>query len=211
MAKRNPYSFPARSRKAMIAYVLDRKPYYESHYSRFDFAWNVKAHGVDWQNPTGEYTLDSNLDSAWENHLQSSSGDSVTEWAFEDAQSYYRKEWCSYPGDDQGEWIFGFYGRQGGHLCLESWRGYKFNGDDLESIFEGFSNDELRAFYRGIVCADSDFTYAKASANVEYQVNWIRGQWEEEKREEQERRDSAMAARMQEERPDMQPAWEGVA
>jgi hypothetical protein len=124
---RCPYLFPAKSKTEMITYLLmdcqDRQ-WARTDYEGYFFNWNVKAHGVDWDNPEGGCKLDPSLDEAWEKEAQE---DWVYQAAFEDAQRHYIEgEWSSSPGDDQGDWQFGFYGRSGGHLCLESWRGFNF-------------------------------------------------------------------------------------
>lgn len=202
---RKPYTFPHRSRKAMIEYLLaDRRGYYSQGDGEFPFAWNVKAHGVNWEKPKGEYPLNPSLDSAWAKYVSGEGADYVCENAFEQARNYYTDDWTSYPGDDQGDWRFLFLGRSAGHLCLASWRGYKFaNNNDTDTLRGLFQNTlplpDLRKFYIGIRCADSDFTRDKANTNVEYAVNWIRHQWEEATDADQERQARCLEAS----RPDM--------
>lgn len=179
-----PYTFPARSRVAMTAYLLDRRGYCD-HYTGFPFSWNVKAYHVSYEHPAGE-ALDAALDMEWLAEMESNC--ERYNWAVEDAQRHYAdKEWTSYPGDDQGDWQFGFYGRSGGHLCLEEWRGLKLYGRDFVAAewLASLSFASLRAFYRGIVCADSDFTPRAACENIEAQLNWQRSQWEDEQHAEQ--------------------------
>lgn len=194
----HPYNFEAKSRSAMTAYLLDRKGYCD-HYTNFPFSWNVKAYHVNWEHPKGE-PINARLDKEWLAEMESNC--ERYSWAVDDAQRHYaEKEWTSYPGDDQGEWQFGFYGRSGGHMCLETWRGYKVygRGFDLAEWIEAANFKELRAFYRGIVCADHDFTTCAACEEIEWQLNFQRVQWEEE-------HDQTMDddAREQEEaRPDM--------
>ena len=195
-----PYAFTARSRAAMTAYLLDRKPYYDQG-ATFPFSWNVKAYHVNCEHPQGEKHSPA-LDAKWAAYI----GDNweLYNLCVEDAQHYYAapdNEWTSYPGADQGDWQFGFYGRSAGHMCLEQWRGHKLygRGVDVAEWCAGLSFAELRAFYRGIVCADRDFTPAKASANIEHQVAFQRMLWEEEQEAEQE-----CEARQQEaSRPDL--------
>lgn len=200
-----PYAFTARSRADMMAAIFKGR----SSYDRFLFNWNVKAHNVNWESPKGEYELDSALDDAWAEYLESNA-DHVTQWAFDDASSYYHEGlYTTWPGDDQGQWELEFHGRQGGHLCLAAWSGMRFRGMDeydCREWLDGCDFATVRAFYRAMVCMDSDFTSAKASSNVEYQANFIRGQWEEERREETEARNLAAAESIVESRPDMCPA-----
>lgn len=193
-----PYTFAAKSRAAMQAYILNRTPYYD-HHTSFPLSWNVKAHNVDWYHPDGE-PINAALDDAWNAYLQANPD--VADLAFEDAQrGYIEGEWTSYPGDDSGDWKFGFYGRQGGHLCLEEWRGRKLYGRDfdLQEWLESLSFAELRAFYRGIVTADSDFTPTQASKEVEYHLAFHRANWEAERDAEI----TAEARSLESTRPDM--------
>ena len=202
-----PYAFPLKSRAAMTDYILDRRAYVD-RYTRHPFSWNVKAYRVDWIRPKGEATLDPALDVEWAKHVEREYGVyGVEPAAFNDAQRQYAEgEWTSYPGDDQGDWKFGFYGRCGGHLVLESWCGKSFSRmdeDDLRAYLDGCDFAAVRKFYRALVCMDSDFTPANASANVESHVNLRRELWEEARREE---RDAALAdfvERMEADRPDM--------
>jgi len=74
--------------------------------------------------------------------------------------------------------------------------------DDLPEYLASFAFDELRAFYRGIVCADQDLTRANATANMRAMYAFHREQWEENKREEFE----ALAREQEANRPDMYQA-----
>ena len=195
-----PYSFPAKSRAAMVAYLLDRKSYYADH-TAFAFSWNVKAYRVDCEHPKGEKTNPA-LDAKWAEHIADNYD--LYNLAVEDAQRHYAapdNEWTSYPGDDQGDWQFGFYGRGAGHMCLEEWRGNKMYGQyfDLTEWLANIPFPALCAFYRGIVCADSDFTPAKASENIEFQLSFQRMLWEESQDAEQE----CDARQLEASRPDM--------
>ncbi len=206
MKTKCPYTFAARSRAARVAYLLDRRGYHDGQ--RYPFSWNVKVYGVDWRHPKGECTLNPAYDSAWEKECEK---EYVSNWAFEAAQRLFAdNEWTSYPGDDQGEWEFLFLGRSGGHLTLYKWRDYSFEGlhaDDLREWLAELPFAGLRLFYRAIVCADAEFTPAKARAEVEYQVNFIRGQWEEARDAEREAADAEFVEFMEAARPDM---YQGV-
>jgi hypothetical protein len=202
---KHPYYFGDKSRAAMTDFICSHK----SHHGVLSF--NVKAHNVNWERPKGDYGLDPALDAAWDIHLQSKAGEYVSQWAFDDASRHYSDgEYTSYPGNDQGDWQFYFEGRQGGWLTLHKWRGWKMPRyvDDLREFCDGLDYKTLRKFYVGVSCMAVDFTPANASANVESAVNFIRWQWEEDKREEQEAADSAMAERTAAERPDLAPQYE---
>lgn len=201
---KRPYTFPHRSRKAMIAYLLDRRTYVD-HYRHFVFNWNVKAHSVDYDRPAGEYDLNPEFDAAWIAQCADEHG--PVYWAFQDAGRYLLEgEWTSYPGDDQGAWQFSFAGRQGGHLVLEKWGGHHIAGEsacDIENWLKGLDTDTLRSFYRGIRTADSDFTPVKASQEVEHHLNFHRHEWESEMLAERDKRATAFAEQAMAERPDM--------
>lgn len=197
MTKR-PYSFPLRSRAAMTSYITDRNKYID-HYTPFPFSWKVKAYNVDFENPRGE-PHDSSLDAKWSAYIARNGY--LWESAVEDAQRDYSEgDYTTYPGDDQGDWQFGFYGRQGGHICLEKWRGRQMYGRDfdLNEFVTALSFADVRTLYRALVCMDSDFTCAKASENVEYHLAFQRSLWEEREHEK-----TTHAARcLEASRPDM--------
>lgn len=200
VSARCPYEFDACTIGDVVDYLmLPRSRVFR--YQRAPLAWNVKAHAVNINGDDSEYQRDAALDDLWRQHLErdDSAGAAVYEMAFADAQSYYRAEWTSYPGDDQGDWNFCFDGRSGGWLVLERWREFRFYGarGAWPAAFQveylatfvallvhehqqgGTRADYLAAFYVGMVCADSDFTSAKASANVTAAYSRFRQDWEE--------------------------------
>ena len=194
-----PYKFPARSRKAMLAYLEDRRGYVD-HCTSYPFAWNVKARNVNYAHPKGEHTLSAEYDSEWAKRVEHGL---PVEQAFEDASWPLANEWTSYPGDDQGDWHFLSAGRSGGWLVLDTWRGINVRSLDLPDL----STHDLRAFYRGIVCADSDFTPAKASQEVEYRLNDIRHEWEVEQDAARNERSATLAESIADSRPDLAPQY----
>lgn len=190
-----PYKFPAQTLGDVIEFLMqDRSRQYSYHRETGSrFAWYVKAYPDINGEGNGDYKRNPDLDEAWEKYLQGRAGQRVWERAFEDAQEYYRTDWNSYPGDDQGDWKFAFGGRSGGWLCLQEWRGYKFarmSESELAEFVAGLvhhhlagdgKTDFLEAFYTGIVCADQDFTGKNASANVTYHYAQAREEWETER------------------------------
>jgi hypothetical protein len=78
---------------------------------------------------------------------------------------------------------------------------------EIADWLEQLDPADLRKFYIGIVTADTDFTSAEASENVEYHVNWIRGQWEEQQKDEAEQEAIAFAESYADSRPDL---YQGV-
>lgn len=207
-----PYTFPHRTRRAMTEYILDRRGR-SYHGGRYPFAWDVKAWAARFDGDSlraraPEYDLDPAFDSAWVSEVDS---DERLFWdCCEDAARYLSDgEWTSYPGDDQGDWEFSFAGRSGGWLVLEKWRGRDMRDADAETFAE-MDMATLRDFYRGIRCADSDFTPAKAAAEVEYQAAFRREQWEDERRAEHAAEIADYVAAMYDARPDLAPQWEGA-
>lgn len=202
-----PYTFPHRSRAAMTDYLLNRRARGYDHHS-FRFCWDVKVYRAEFSGAALRKhfpDLDPALDAEWQSHLE---GDNSLFWAFcEDAgRQVSENEWCSYPGDDQGDWEFSFAGRSGGWIVLEKWRGRDMRNpcdDDLAEM----SFADLRAFYRGIRTADSDFTAAKATAEVEYQAGFQRELWEEDRKAERACEIAAFVAEMELARPDLAPAY----
>jgi hypothetical protein len=195
------YTFAAKSRKAMLDYLAARSHYFD-HYTAYPFNWNVKAYRVDWQHPKGEHECDTAFDRQWQAYMDSNNW--LCASVFEDASRIIAEnDWTSYPGDDQGDWHFEFAGRQGGHLVLTKWRGISLAGVDIRETFETMEFTELRAFYRGIVCADSDFTSDKASAEVEYHCNFRRGEWESDLKAKREARLNCEARKLMDSRPDL--------
>ncbi len=204
---KNPYKFGARSRKVMIEYITDRGRYCNNYNERFPLAWNVKTYKADWQHPKGDYALDESLDDAWQKEMGSDAYFEV--FVYENVCHYYLNDWTSYPGDDQGYWKFDFVGRSGGWLALTHWRGVKFSGMDKADFAEWLNElifDDLRSFYRGIVCANDEFTQDNASKNVELEVNIRRHEWETELKEAKEAALSEFVQSYESSRPDMYEA-----
>ncbi len=175
-----PYTFDAKTVGDVVDYLSTSR-----RYGNAPLSWNVKAYNADWNgkgNP--DYKRDETLDKAWDNYLsKSKGGEYVHNAVYEAAQEYYREEWSAYPGDDQGDWVFSFQGRQSGHLCLDRWCGNDLR-DMCRSEFAEFVASllddpvALSKFYVGIVCADQEFTPTKASENYcaqDINYNFFRG------------------------------------
>lgn len=215
MVNRCPYIFAERSRAGMIrAIVRIAAPYAERYQPAFLFSWNVKLHHglpmtaaelAPHYDESGAF--DPALDSAWEAECEGNS--SRFEWLIEDMRRpYVDGEYCTYPGDDQGQFQFGFYGRQGGHLCLESAFGRDLRGDIDDLAAELASREEwpfadLRRLYRALVCMDSDFGPDKVRKEAAYQWGFQRAQWEAEKRDERAAANAVYAAELEASRPDL--------
>ena len=112
-----PYRFPARSRKAMVAFMESIGGYYERPH-RYPFSWNVKLPYVPSANtartlnpfhPEGGQFAPT-LDDAWQAEMES---DGFAYRLIEDMRSgldFY----SVWPGVDQDQFSFSFAGRQGG-------------------------------------------------------------------------------------------------
>ncbi|MGD9670292.1 MAG: hypothetical protein AB7U75_14840 [Hyphomicrobiaceae bacterium] len=189
------YNFASKTIGEVVDYLLiDRKRSYDYGRGGSPYCFNVKAHCPDVYKALDQSSINRALDAGWDAYMETSAGYDTMNHAYERAQDYYRKDWNSYPGDDQGAWEFAFEGRQGGWLCLKSFRNIQFRGDsDLPEIIAHMLHDymtggdpkgtdgDIVGFYMGIMCADQDFTPAKAEAEVSYQLADLREQWEEER------------------------------
>lgn len=207
--KKRPYTFPLRSRAAIAEFLnRDGRSY---HYQRYRFAWNVKTYGANFDSDTLRGVnpdLSPEFDSRWDSALQAN-GEWFWIWCEDAGRIISGDEWTSYPGTDQGDWEFSFAGRSGGWIVLEKWRGRDVRNLTREDFLE-WDWPDLLAFYRGIVCADSDFTPAKAAAEVVYFAACDRGQMEDEWRAEREGAAIDLAESIAAARPDLAPIWEGV-
>lgn len=185
MKHKCPYTYPHRSRRSIIDYLLDHESYGGwNHPSRgwSPFSWNVKVYNMKELANEGE-VVDPTFDEEWLEHLKGNQD--LIDIAFEDARrGLIEGEYTTYPGDDQGDWEFCFGGRSGGHLILWKWRGTDliFNcEEEFKGWLTGLSWDDLRVLYRGIRCMDHDFTQEKAEKEVNYQLNFQRRLFEEER------------------------------
>lgn len=225
---RNPYSFPARSRRDMIAYLHEHDTYWpmNSNNGGCVLSWNVKIYNFDdagkgelWARvnkikPASlrkEFSPRPDRDAAWQSYIEA---DPEFFWhvAADAGRMYYDAEWTNYPGIEQGEWKFFSNGRSGGHLCLSECPGWVpaprafrccemtwQSKSDFQDWVTDLSTETLRKFYRAIRVLDTDLERPKVEAEVSYQVAFRRQQWEEEQDEREER-----DARKQEaERPDL--------
>lgn len=190
-----PYTFPARSRVAMTAYILNR-----TSRGEYPICWTVKAHRADWSGHTGEEKVNARFDYAWQRRMDDDAY--FSSGIFEDAgRTYSEGEYTTYPGSDQGDWSFEFFGRSGGWLALVGWQGCKLHGRDFDfrEYVEGCDFAAVRKLYRALVCMDQDITPANASEEVSYHVNDARAQWEAE----QEAEEVDEARDLEATRPDM--------
>lgn len=207
--KKAPYAFPLKSRAAIADFLARDGRAYD--WRRYRFAWNVKAWAANFDGDSlraHNLDLDPALDDAWDEHIEHDSN-AFWRWCEAAARWVAEGDWCSYPGDDQGDWQFAFAGRSGGWLVLEKWRGRDMRDLDPAEFTdsEEWPFDDLRAFYRGIVCADSDFTHENAAREVEYFAADERAQWEEELRAAAKEAAEGVAAEIAAARPNLAPCY----
>jgi hypothetical protein len=205
-----PYTFPHKSRADIAAYLDRRGRSY--HYQRYTFAWCVKVRAADFDGDSlrkHDPDLSPAEDSAWESMVAADDGRLFGYWCEDAARGVTGDEWTSYPGDDQGDWSFAFAGRSGGWLVLLKWRGRDMRDVDAADFLDRdlWPWADLVAFYRGIRCADSDFTEAKAATEVEYFAADYRAQWEDERHAERDAEAAAVAADIAASRPDLAPCY----
>jgi hypothetical protein len=211
---RCPYSFPARSKRAMLAAIRDMgNPYWEGH-TCYPFSWNVKA-PYPFPMTAAELNpfhydggaFDAGLDAAWEKAWES--GDRFN-WMVEDMRDR-ADEYSTWPGDDGGSFKFQFVGRQGGHMVLESAFGFKLKGLTLAEMVEDIMPDwplaNIRRLYRALVCMTADFAPDKVREEYAHAIAYERFTWEEEQQEARAASAAAFAAELEASRPGMyQPA-----
>jgi hypothetical protein len=210
-----PYTFPHRSRKAMLAYLSDHFGYHpmNSWNGGFVLAWNIKVHSFDemGKSAPADYPVQARFDAQWREHVNDNP--ELFNELCEDATRYYtHKEWTNYPGVEQGEWEFGINGRSGGYMILEEapgwlpaprrWRMASMiweSRSDYQDWLQELDTDTLRQFYRAVRVLDRDLRPEACAAELSYQASFARYNWERDliKREECDARKQERA------RPDM--------
>lgn len=186
-----PYNFDAKSRIAMVDYLRNVG---SRHYSgtRYPFAFDVKIGHLIFNQPLTAGALEPHnpesvpfnaaWDSAFEKHAES---DGFFYSVCED-MARQANDYCSYPGDDQGAFVFSFEGRSGGWLCLIRWQGVdllNLDFDDLLADKDFWPFERVRSLYRALVCLVHDTRPQALIAEYLAQVAYQRSQWESERLE----------------------------
>lgn len=199
---KSPYSFPARSRAAMIGAIESMGHNRSYHYRSYPFCFNVKLDsgwndGAAKMQEHADSILRPEWDSEWEAHAEKES-ESIF-YSVQEAMHWQLEDYSTYPGDDSGQWKLETHGRGGGWLCLVGGPGYELHGESLDSIIEamGFDDDgesdwsfpDIRTLYRALVCMTHDFRREAITNETRYQVARLRAEWEAERLQEA---DSAM-------------------
>lgn len=190
-----PYTFPDRTRKAMLAYLAEHKGYcpMNTWNGGFVLAWNIKVHNADYsgKSSNGDFKTNDRFDAQWDSCVQDSP--SLFNDACESAtRQYTDKEWTNWPGIEQGEWDFGINGRSGGYMILmdapawipkpQGWACCKMTWDsrgDYQDWLNRLDTPTLKQFYRAIRILDCDLRSAACDQEVSYQFAFFREQWEE--------------------------------
>ena len=193
---RIPYSFPLRSRRAIVEFLTNPKRRRWYHHTLYPLCWNIKVYRYDetgWNNGDPNEPVSAAYDTAWTAHLTATANcrtgetfqDRYFAWACDDVlRHYFEGYYTIYPGDP-ADCTFTVEGRSGGWLCLTQWQGKTISGgysDDFTQWLEELPYETLRGFYRLIVQLDHDL---QPEAEISHQFNFRRTLWEEEHREEQ--------------------------
>lgn len=196
MAKaKHGYSWPHRSRKAMIEYLAGHQGYFpmNSWNGGFVLAWNVKVRHVDDSGKSGgaDYPAQARFDEAWEAEKESNP-DMFWECCADAARLYLDGEWTNYPGIEQGEWRFTMNGRSNGYMILTHapdwlpapgrWRLFPMlwdSRDDFCDWLNALDTVTLRQFYRAIRVLDRDLRTEAAEAEVSHHYAFRRYHFEQ--------------------------------
>lgn len=187
MKTKCPYTFPHKSRKAMVEYLADHENYggWNHPYRRWSpLSWNVKIGNVSHDGKRGENTVNPDFDEAWQEYCQHA--DHLFNDICESMASFYLEGlYTTYPGNDRGAWKFCMAGRSGGHMLLEGWEGMnlltRFSGeDDWREWLGSISFGTLRTLYRAVRNMDQDISRDNINRNYEFELNFRRSEWEAE-------------------------------
>lgn len=209
-----PYTFPHRSRLAMIDYLTSHHSYVpmNTRNGGFCLAWNIKCNfNLDTSGTSDEHNPAFN--DAWNEHVGNDREGYLFNQACENGlRQYLDKEWTNYPGIEQGEWEFATNGRSGGHLILTdapSWACLPFgwascratwsSRGDFTEWLEALPYITLRRFYKAIRVLDVDLSRDAIRKEMAYQFSFLRQLWEEEQDAELEQEAATLTAS----RPDM--------
>lgn len=181
-----PYDWGDPTWAEVVAYITHDRTYSRYNEPTCTNTFNVKAY-PDCDSPQGEHTLDPAYDDLWDEHINSRDGQYTFDRAYERARMN-AEEWTPYftPAFGPDHPVVGFAGRSGGYVCLEVLDRSKGSFEDaFDEIF--YKTDEaLLDAYLIMLCADCDFTSQNATRGVEWHLNDLRHEWEQEQNEEQE-------------------------
>lgn len=213
-----PYSFPDRTRKAMIAYLAAHCGYHpmNSWNGGFVLSWNIKVYNADYSGKSGDCDspVCERFDAQWDEYVRQNN-ELFWEACSDAARQYMEKEWTNWPGIEQGEWGFSLNGRSGGHMILTEapgWlpapRAWAMSSMIWESRaayqrwLAELDTKTLTQFYRAIRVLDHDLRREAVESEVSWQIALQRSQWEEDLI----RAENCGARKMEGDRPDLYPA-----
>ncbi|OCG90022.1 hypothetical protein LMG667_03355 [Xanthomonas euvesicatoria] len=183
-----PYTYPARRRVDVINALCTHSVHSE-RYGPFRLSWDIKVRSYDdsGRQPDGDHGNEERFDALWQKQLEKD-GSAIFARACEDALSQYMEgNYSVYPGIEQGHYHFETEGRSGGHLVLSKVDGLpKLSWDnqhDMREALMELDRDELAKLYKAVRNLDTDLEPAKISAEMAYQMSFIRSTEEEEWKE----------------------------
>ena len=179
-----PYEFPKIGRVGIITELMNHSVHRDGHYGDFYLSWNVKMDmNLDDSGKLGDYEVDSQFDEKWAEYMEENDSDIFYRICEDMARTYLENEYCTYPGNDQGDYQFGFQGRSGGHLVLREVDGNEIgfsSYNDVQNVLNELDDSELVKIYKVVKSLDADITKAKLGQEWAYQLNFVRQDLEEE-------------------------------
>lgn len=185
------YVAPLKSRKDIIAFLLDHEDYQRSHNTSSPLAWNVKCYNADFSaehlievyRTSGEYNTkeDRWLDypewrtpalAVYEEHK-----DNLWEWAVEQSCQQVTDgdtNRCLWKGD-MLDVKYGFSGNSGGWLVMTRFEGTdmtRMDEDDFRDYLTELDYKTLRNLYELVVQNDHDFRREAVRQELEFQAAW---------------------------------------
>lgn len=178
------YAAPLRSRKAIIAFLIEHPDYHRSMSTCSPLAWNVKLYGIDlsYDNLVKKYK-ESGYAGPWIDFPEFTTAAKAKydehekhlwEWGVEDASRGVNENdsnktlWSGTELDVE----YVFAGRSGGWLLMHKFEGKDFTRFSYREEFEEYLSElpfrDLRNLYQLVVQNDHDFAREQVVAEVEY-------------------------------------------
>jgi hypothetical protein len=175
-----PYTYPHRSKAAQIEYLVAHTNRNSDHHW-WPLVWDVKFYSANVDGIGTDYPIRRWLDDRWAEYRQENC-DELWSMVVENMQDHYVKcEYTTWPGDDQGDWAFCFFGRSGGWMRLDHWKSQEMHfvgTDDWREWLEEQPAERVRTLYRAVICMDQDFQRNHIEAEFAYQMHYRRHDWE---------------------------------
>jgi hypothetical protein len=176
-----PYQFPLSTKREIVEFLSNHEGHAPDRYG-FCLSWDIKVYNLDndLKSVRDEFRLDKAFDARWKQMVEKD------DTYFDEACASGISQWTegsytTYPGDDAGRYEFGIAGRSGGHLVLTKLDNTKMEFrsrvDFIEWLEQSATDKELVDLYKLVVSCDHDLK--NPSAEVEYQLGFIRQQFED--------------------------------